>query len=74
MGGIGEGAYGLIQVSASTGWFYWTLISIAGLAILSATITRGTRNASARLLAVGLTTLVAVAFFFTYTAAGTLTL
>lgn len=69
---LGEGAYGLIQISATTGWIYWTLVTIAGLALLVATLLRGPRTPRAGLLTVGLTALVAVSFFFSYTTIGQL--
>lgn len=71
---LGEGAYGLIEVCATTGWVYWTLISVAGLALLFVTLLRGPRAPRASLLTVGLTALVAVSFFFSYAAIGELAL
>lgn len=71
---LGEGAYGLIQISATTGWIYWTLITIAGLTLLIVTLLRGSRTPRASLLTVGLTALVALSFSFSYAAIGELAL
>ena len=67
---IGEGAYGLLVVVATTGWFFWSLIGAAGLALLAHTVLRRLGTARPRLLAVGLVLATAVAFFFSYTAIG----
>lgn len=71
---VGEGAYGLIRVSETTGWVYWTLITIAGLGLMLVTLLRGTTTTRARLLTVGLTAVVALVFFFSYAAIGELAL
>lgn len=69
---LGEGVYGLVLVSGSTGWFSWTLISVAGLATLAMTAIRGRRRPRVPLLAIVSTGLVALVFFFGYTAIGQL--
>ena len=71
---MGEAAYGLLVVLATTGWSYWTAIGATGLVLLAVTVRRAPRRAAARLPPVGLTIAVAVAFFFSYTAIGSLAL
>lgn len=73
LGGIalGECAYGLVLVLASTGWVYWTLIGAAGLALLGAAATRPAQHGH-RLLAVAVGIVVAVLFFFAYAGVGLL--
>lgn len=67
---LGEGAYGLIVVSGTTGWSYWIAISLAGLALLVHTAVRRLRTTRVRVVAVGLTVLVGAAFFSAYIAVG----
>lgn len=67
---IGESAYGLLVVSATTGWFFWTLIGVAGLGLLAHTVLRRLGTARLRLLAAGLVAATAVAFLLSYTAIG----
>jgi hypothetical protein len=72
LGGIalGEAAYGLILVSESTGWFYWTLIGAVGLALLAHTTVCQLHSASTRVAAAVLVLAVATGFYFAYTAVG----
>lgn len=67
---IGESAYGLLVVSATTGSFYWSLIGVAGLGLLAHTVLRRLGTARLRLLAAGLVAATAVAFLLSYTAIG----
>lgn len=67
---IGESAFGLLVVSATTGWFSWTLIGVAGLGLLAHTVLRRLGTARLRLLAAGLVAATAVAFLLSYTAIG----
>jgi hypothetical protein len=67
---LGEAAYGLILVSESTGWFYWTLIAVVGLALLAHTAVCQLHSASTRVAAIGLVLAVATGFYFAYTAVG----
>jgi hypothetical protein len=67
---LGEGAYGLLVISATTGWFYWTAIGVAGAALLITTLVRRATTARARLLTIGLTALVAIVFFLAYNGIG----
>jgi hypothetical protein len=67
---VGESAYGLLVVVATTGWFYWTVIGLAGLGLLAHTVLRRLDTAGLRLLAAGLVLATAVAFFFSYSAIG----
>lgn len=71
---IGEGAYGLLMVSATTGWAYWTLIGLIGVALLAWAFLRRLDSLRLRSLAVGLTAAVALAFFLAYNAIGSISL
>jgi hypothetical protein len=66
----GESAYGLLIVSATTGWFYWSLIGLIGVALLVWTCLRRLHSLGLRYLAVGLTATVGLAFFVSYDAVG----
>lgn len=63
---LGECAYGLILVLESTGWFYWTVIGIVGIALTTHTAVRRVRATWARGVLIGLVAAVAVAFFIAY--------
>lgn len=63
---VGESAYGLLVVVASTGWTYWAVIGGAGIALLGHTLLRRLHAARPRLLAVGLVLATAAAFFALY--------
>jgi hypothetical protein len=69
---IGEAAYGLLVVSATTGWFTWSLIGLIGIALLVGTSVQRLHSLRLRCLAVGLTAAVGLAFFLTYTAVGSI--
>lgn len=67
---VGEAAYGLIMVLSTTGWFYWTLIGLVGIAVLVHVVVCRLHVTSARAVAIVLVAVVAVMFFFSYIAAG----
>ena len=67
---VGEGAYGLLVVSATTGWFYWSLIGVIGVALLVWTCVEQLHPLRLRGLAVGLTAVVGFVFFISYNAIG----
>ena len=67
---VGEGIYGLVRVSDTTGWFYWTLILVVGFGLLAATSRHRIHNARSRGLAIVLVLAVSSAFFFAYSAVG----
>lgn len=68
--GVGEGVYGLTVVGDTTSPVYWTLIGVAGLALLAGLLVRRIRGALPVALAVGGTAVVAVAFHIAYTSLG----
>ncbi|WP_031464304.1 DUF6518 family protein [Sciscionella sediminilitoris] len=55
---IGEGSYGLIAIADTTGWIYWVLAILAGIALLTGILVRRSGNV---LLGIGVTILVAAA-------------
>lgn len=63
--GIGESAYGLVQVAATTSPVYWVLIGVVGVALLVRT---AVRRASVGIAATGVAAAVAVMFFVVYSA------
>lgn len=63
---IGEGVYGLVRISATTGWFYWTLIGVVGLAVVGVTLWRRVEDLRDVALGTGLTVVVAAIFFVAY--------
>ena len=67
---LGECLYGLIVVSGTTGWFYWALIGVAGIALLATTLVKRAERRAAAILGVGLALAVAGAFFLAYSAVG----
>jgi hypothetical protein len=67
--GVGEGTYGLAVLIASTGWLYWTLIGIAGVALLVLVARRLDRPRD-RWIAGGATAAIAAAFVLAYGAVG----
>lgn len=67
---VGEGIYGLVRVSETTGWFYWTLIALVGLGLLVVTARHRMHTARSRVLALVLVLTVSAAFFFAYSAVG----
>jgi hypothetical protein len=68
--GVGEGVYGLTVVGDTTSPVYWTLIGLAGLALVAGLLVRRIRGALPVALAVGGTAVVAVAFYVAYTGLG----
>jgi nicotinamide riboside transporter PnuC len=58
-----------VLLSETTGWFYWTLIGVIGLALLAHTVVKQLHSATTRLAVIGLALLVATAFYFAYVAA-----
>ncbi|MBB5843509.1 putative membrane protein YeaQ/YmgE (transglycosylase-associated protein family) [Conyzicola lurida] len=67
---VGEGVYGLVLISDTTGWFYWTIIAVIGLVLLILTARYRIHNARGRVLLALVVLAVGVAFFFAYLAAG----
>lgn len=68
--GVGESVYGLTVVGDTTSPVYWTLIGVAGLALVAGLLGRRIRGALPVALAVGGTAVVAVAFYVAYTGLG----
>jgi hypothetical protein len=68
--GVGECVYGLTVVGDTTSPVYWTLIGVAGLALVAGLLVRRIRGALPVALAVGGTAVVAVAFHVAYTSLG----
>lgn len=68
--GVGESVYGLTVVGDTTSPVYWTLIGVAGLALVADLLVRRIRGALPVALAVGGTAVVAVAFYVAYTGLG----
>lgn len=68
LGGIalGECAYGLVRISATTGRFYWTVIGVVGLVLVGVTLWRRVDGARDVALGAGLTAIVAAVFFLAY--------
>ncbi|MFD7310781.1 DUF6518 family protein [Promicromonospora sp. NPDC059942] len=64
--GVGEAAYGLTIIRETTSPVYWTVIGVAGLALLVAQLVRRVRGALPVALAAGGTALVAAAFYLAY--------
>lgn len=69
----GEGAYGLLVVSATTGWVVWAGSAVLGVALL-AVVSRRLASRRTAALAAGVTVIVAVAFLLAYRFAGSLPL
>ena len=67
---LGESIYGLVVVVDTTGWFYWTLVGLAGLALLVVTLARRARRRETVLGGVAVALGVAGAFFVAYQALG----
>ncbi|WP_020500598.1 DUF6518 family protein [Sciscionella marina] len=55
---IGEGVYGLLVIADTTGWFYWVLSILLGIALLTVILVR---RGGPVLLGIGVTVLVAAA-------------
>lgn len=70
--GIGEGAYGLTFVAASTSPVYWIVIVAAALTLLAGIIVRRLRNPRAIAVAVSGTAAVAAAFVGGYVVLGSI--
>ncbi|MFJ3406455.1 DUF6518 family protein [Promicromonospora sp. NPDC090134] len=64
--GVGESVYGLKVVRETTSPVYWTVIGVAGLALLAGLLVRRVRGALPVALAAGGTVLVAATFFLAY--------
>ncbi|MGW2095558.1 DUF6518 family protein [Promicromonospora sukumoe] len=64
--GVGEAVYGLTIIRETTSPVYWTVIGVAGLALLAGLLGRRVRGALPVALAVGGTAVVAVAFYLAY--------
>jgi len=65
--GVGEAIYGLTVVGDTTSPVYWTLIGVAGLALLAGQIARRIRGVLPVVLALGGTALLAAGFLVAYT-------
>lgn len=68
--GVGEAWYGLTVVGETTSPVYWTVIGVAGLALLGGMLDRRVRGALPAVLAVGGTVTVGVAFVAAYSGLG----
>ncbi|MFI6424543.1 DUF6518 family protein [Promicromonospora sp. NPDC050880] len=68
--GAGEALYGLTVVRETTSPVYWTLIGVAGLALLAVMLVRRIRGAVPVALAVAGTVVVGVAFVAAYSGLG----
>lgn len=64
--GVGEAAYGLTVVGDTTSPVYWTVIGVAGIALLIGLLAQRIRGALAVVLAVGGTAGVALTFYAAY--------
>ncbi|MFE7507013.1 DUF6518 family protein [Promicromonospora sp. NPDC057488] len=64
--GVGEAAYGLTIIRETTSPVYWTLIGVAGLALLTGMLVRRVRGALPVVLAVAGTAAVAATFYAAY--------
>jgi len=64
--GVGESVYGLTIVRETTSPVYWTVIGIAGLALVTVMLVRRVRGALPVALASGGPLVVAAAFYFAY--------
>jgi hypothetical protein len=73
LGGIalGESAYGLLVVAATTGWIFWTLLGAAGIGLLATAASRRAQRGY-RVLAPALGSAVAVLFLVAYSGIGRL--
>ncbi|GAB2473220.1 hypothetical protein GCM10027063_12820 [Promicromonospora xylanilytica] len=67
---VGEGVYGLTVVRETTSPVYWSVIGVAGLALLVGLLVRRIRGTLPVVLAVGGTAVVALAFLVAYTNLG----
>lgn len=65
--GVGEAAYGLTVVGDTTSPVYWTVIGMAGLALLAGMLVRRIRGVLPVVVAVGGTVAVAAGFYQAYT-------
>lgn len=64
--GQGESAYGLTIIRETTSAVYWTVIGVAGLALVAGMLVRRVRGAWPVALASGGSLVVAVAFYLAY--------
>jgi hypothetical protein len=64
--GVGEAAYGLTLIGDTTSPVYWTVIGVAGLALVAGMLVRRIRGTLPVALAVGGTAVVAAAFYVAY--------
>lgn len=63
---VGDGVFGLVRVSDTTGWTWWALSIAIGLATLLSVLIRRLGRPKDRFLAVGLVALGAAAFFVAF--------
>lgn len=68
--GVGEGIYGLTVVAGSTSPVYWTVIGVAGVALLTIMLVRRIRGRMPVMCAVAGTVAIAAAFLLTYSSVG----
>ncbi|MFD2792803.1 DUF6518 family protein [Promicromonospora vindobonensis] len=68
--GVGEGVYGLTFVRETTSPVYWSVIGVAGLALLVGLLVRRIRGTLPVVLATGGTAVVAMAFVVAYSSLG----
>ena len=68
--GLGEAAFGLTVIEATTGWFYWTLIAVLSVLLVTAVTTRQLAAARHRALAAGTTIAVTAVIFIAYNTLG----
>jgi len=67
---LGESLYGLVVVASTTGWLYWALIGVAGVALLAATLVHRAGRRAPGILGVAVALTIAGAFFLAYSAVG----
>ncbi|MFT2691021.1 DUF6518 family protein [Clavibacter zhangzhiyongii] len=65
---VGDGVWGLLRVVATTGWLYWALSIVIGVAILAWTVVGRLDRARDRVLAVALTAAGAAAYALAFSA------
>jgi hypothetical protein len=63
---LGDAAFGLVRVQATTGWFYWVLVGVLGVLLVAFVITKRLTTGLARALAVLTALGVAAAMFSVY--------
>lgn len=64
--GLGEAVFSLVSNEATTGWFYWTLISALSALLIAGMSTRRLSSGRNRALAIGSSIALAALFFAAY--------